>query len=80
MPAGGIASTWLNSFQSSIASFVTNFVVGRLGTTLAAYFVLRAILDTASGGHPLPSILAALFQLCVQTTHALIQGFSAWTH
>ncbi len=79
VPAGGITSSWLNSFQSSISSFVTNFVVGRLGTTLAAYFVLRAILDTASGGHPLPSILAAMFLLGTQTTHALIQGFSTGT-
>lgn len=79
LPAGGIASSWLSSFQSSISSFVTNFVVGRLGTTLAAYFVLRAILDTASGGHPLPSILAAMFLLGTQTTHALIQGFSTGT-
>ena len=79
LPAGGIASSWLNSFQSSMSSFVTNFVVGRLGTTLAAYFVLRAILDTASGGHPLPSILAAMFLLGTQTTYALIQSYNTGT-
>ncbi len=79
LPAGGIASSWLNTFQSSVSSFVSSFVVGRLGTVLAAYFVLRAILDSAKGGHPLPSILAAMFLLGVQTTHVLIQGFSTGT-
>ncbi len=70
LPAGGIGTSWLSSFQSDVSSFVTNFVVGRLVTTLAAYFVLRAILDTGSGGHPLPSILAAMFLLGTQTTYS----------
>ncbi|TMQ30871.1 MAG: hypothetical protein E6K65_03585, partial [Nitrospirae bacterium] len=44
LPAGGIGTSWLSSFQSDVSSFVTSFVVGRLVTALAAYFVLRAIL------------------------------------
>jgi hypothetical protein len=79
LPAGGIATSWLNSFESDVTTFVTSFVVGRLVPTLAAYFVLRAILDTASGGQPLPSILAAMFLLGTQATYALIQGFNTGT-
>jgi hypothetical protein len=79
LPTGGIATSWLSSLESDISNFVTNFVVGRLATTLAAYFVLRAILDTASGGHPLPSILAAMFLLGTQTTYALIQSYNTGT-
>lgn len=79
VPAGGIGSSWLSSFQSNVSNFVSSFVVGRLGTTLAAYFVLRAILDTASGGHPLPSVLAAMFLLGTQTTYTLIQSFNTGT-
>jgi len=52
------------------------FRSGRMVTTLAAYFVLRAILDTASGGHPLPSILTAMFLLGTQTTYSLIQSYN----
>ena len=74
VPSGGISSSWLNAFQSDVSSFVTNFIVGRIVTTLAAYFVLRAILDTASGGHPLPSVLAAMFLLGTQATYTLIAG------
>ena len=58
---------------------MTNFVVGRLVPTLAAYFVLRAILDAASGGHPLPSILTAMFLLGIQTTYNLIQSYNTGT-
>ncbi len=79
VPGGGIGTSWLSSFQSDVSSFVTSFVVGRLVTTLAAYFVLRAILDTASGDHPLPSILGAMFLLGTQSTYSLIQGFNTGT-
>lgn len=79
LPAGGIGNSWLSSFQTDVSSFVTNFVVGRIVTTLAAYFVLRAVLDTASGGHPLPSILAAMFLLGTQATYSLVQSYNTGT-
>jgi hypothetical protein len=79
IPGGGIASSWLATFQSDVRSFVSNFVVGRLATTLAAYFVLRAILDSAAGEHPLPSILTAMFLLGIQTTYSLLQSYSTGT-
>ena len=79
LPGGGIGSSWLASFQSDVSGFVTNFVAARIVTTLAAFFVLRAILDTASGGHPLPSILAAMFLLGAQTTYSLIQSYNTGT-
>ncbi|HXW92878.1 MAG TPA: hypothetical protein VEK33_20180 [Terriglobales bacterium] len=77
--SGGITTDWLASFQSDVASFVTGFVVGRIVPTCAAYFVLRAILDTASGGHPLPSILTAMFLLGTETTYNLIQSYNTGT-
>jgi len=76
IPSGGIGTVWLSSFQSDVSNFVTTFIAGRIVTTLAAYFVLRAILDAASGGHPLPSILAAMFLLGVQATYSLIQSYN----
>jgi hypothetical protein len=77
--SGGIGTSWLRSFESDVSSFVTSFVVGRMVTTLAAYLVLRAILDSASGDHPLPSILGAMFLLATQTTYSLIQGYNTGT-
>ena len=76
LPGGGVASSWLASLQTDVANFVTSFVVGRLATTLAAYFVLRAILDAAAGEHPLPSVLTAMFLLGVQTTYNLLQSYN----
>jgi len=48
--------SWFPSFGvpaslPSGANFVQNFVVARLATSLAAFLVLRAILDTVQGGH-----------------------------
>lgn len=79
LPGGGISTSWLATFQSDVGSFVTNFVVGRLATTLAAYFVLRAILDSAAGGNPLQSILTAMFMLGIQTTYNLLQSYNSGT-
>jgi len=40
---------------------------------------LRAILDAASGDHPLPSILAAMFLLGTQTTYNLLKSYNTGT-
>jgi hypothetical protein len=79
LPSGGIGTSWLASFESDVSNFVTTFVAGRMVTTLAAYFVLRSVLDSASGGHPLPSIVAAMFLLGTQTTYSLIASYNTGT-
>jgi hypothetical protein len=79
LPSGGIATSWLANFQSDVSQFVSNFVVQHLVPTLAAFFLLRAVLDAASGQHPLPSILAAMFLLGTQTTYSLLQSYNTGT-
>jgi hypothetical protein len=76
---GGISSSWLARFETDVSGFVQNFVMGRMVPVLAAFMALRAILDTAEGGHPLPSVLAAFFLLGVQTTYALVQQYNTGT-
>lgn len=75
-PGFAIGTPWLASIQQGVSTFVTSFVVGRIAPVAAAYFVVRAVLDTASGTGPLPSILSAIFLLAISSTHALIDG---WT-
>lgn len=76
---GSISYSWLASFQSDVSRFFQDFVMARMVPVLAAFMVLRAILDTVEGGHPLPSILAALFLLGAQTTYALMGQFNTGT-
>ena len=75
-PGAAIGTPWLASIQQDITTFVSQFIVGRIAPVAAAYFVVRAVLDTASGTGPLPSILASMFLLAISNTHALID---AWT-
>ena len=77
LPGGGIGTGWMANLQSGLANFVQNFVLTRLATSFAAFFVLRAILDTVQGGHPLPSILGAMFLLAIQTTLNLMNGYNS---
>ena len=79
LPGGGISTAWLASFESDITNFVNNVILGKLVTTLAAYLVLRAILDAASGEPFLPSVIAALFLLGAQTTLNLLSSWNTGT-
>ena len=79
LPSGGISTAWLASLESDLANFVQNFVLTRLATCFAAFFVLRAILNTVQGGNPLPSILAAMFLLAIQTTLNLLNSYNTYT-
>lgn len=75
-PGFAIGTPWLAGFQQDVSNFVMSFVVARIAPVAAAYFVVRAVLDTASGAGPLPSILSAIFLLAISGTHALLD---AWT-
>jgi hypothetical protein len=76
IPGGGIGTGWMANLQSDLANFVQNFLVSRLATSLAAFYVLRAILETVEGGHPLPSVITAMFLLAVQTTFTLLKSYN----
>jgi hypothetical protein len=79
LPSGGVVTSWLANFQSDVSQFINNFVMQRLVPTLAAFFLLRAVLDSASGQHPLPSIVALMFLLGTQTTFNLLQSYNTGT-
>ena len=79
LPSGGISNAWLSNFETDLAQFVSQFILQRLVPTLAAFLVLRAILDAASGQHPLPPLLAAMFLLATQTTFDLLQSYNTGT-
>jgi hypothetical protein len=76
---GDIGTTWIAALRDDVMTFVNDFVIARLAITLAAYFLIRAILDATQGNHPLPSILTAMFLLAVTTTARLISNFSTGT-
>jgi len=74
-----ISTTWLAAIQTDFNIFVTNFLVGKLTTAFAAFFVLNALLDLIQGGNPLPAILGAMFLLAIQTTYSLLQSWNTGT-
>jgi hypothetical protein len=71
---GGIGTTWVAAIGNDVSNFVTSFVVARLAVVLAAYFVMRSVLDATHGGHPLPSVLTAMFLLALPATSDLISS------
>lgn len=79
LPSGGIVTGWLSNIQADVTQFITNFIIGRLVPTFAAFFVLRAVLDAASGQNPLSSILAAMFLLGIETTYSLLESYNTGT-
>jgi len=79
VPGGGIGSSWMASFENDVVNFVNEFVIGRLAPVLAAWLVLRSVIDVSEGHTPLPSILAAMFLLAISGTAALLRGWTAGT-
>src|SRR5256712_1755040 len=72
--AGAIGTNWLAGIHNDVSVFVSSFIVARLTMVLAAYFVIRAVLDAAEGGHPLGSIVTAMFLLAIPATANLISN------
>ena len=64
-PGAAIGNSWLSGITTGLTTFVNDFVVARLAPVPAAFFVTRAVLDTASGTGPLPSLLSAMFLLAI---------------
>jgi hypothetical protein len=76
---GGIVNEWLAGIRDAVNSFINDFVIARLVVVIAAYFVIRAILDAAHGIQPLPSILTAMFILAIPATAAFINSLQTDT-
>ena len=66
--SGSVGTGWIASMETVFKNFVNQIVVARLVPVLAAYFVLKATLDGASGENPIGSIVAALFLMSLSAT------------
>jgi hypothetical protein len=66
--SGSVGTSWLASMEAVFKNFVSQIVVAKLVPVLAAYFVLKATLDGATGENPLGSVVAALFLMSLSAT------------
>jgi len=74
---GSIGSPWVMSLETSFNNFVSGVVVARLVPVLAAFFVLKAVLDAAQGQSPLASVVTAIFLLGASSTVQLMQSWNS---
>jgi hypothetical protein len=79
LPGGGIGNGWMSAFSNDAINLVNTFVIGRLVPVLAAWMVLRAVIDFSEGYTPLASMLAAMFLLAIPATAALLQAWNDGT-
>src|SRR5206468_2199190 len=52
LPGGGIGNGWMSTFSNDATIFVNTLVVGRLVPVLAAWMVLRSVIDWSEGYTP----------------------------
>ena len=74
---GSIGSPWVMSVETAFNNFVSGVVVTRLVPVLAAFFVLKAVLDAAQGQSPLASVVTAIFLLGTSSTVQLMQSWNS---
>ena len=81
-----LQSTYLGGAESDAAAAIAVaprgvYVAGQSGSltfpVLAAFLVLKAVLDGAEGKNPLGSVIAAMFLLSVSGTLRMMQGFNS---
>ena len=77
--SGQVSSPWLSGMEGSFKSFVADVIVAKLIPVLAAWFVLKAVLDAAQGESPLGSVLTAIFLLAVSSLVPMMQGLNSGT-
>jgi hypothetical protein len=77
VPTGNVSTDWVSNIYSVVGSFMNDMVLARLVPTVAAYFVIRAVLDAAEGNTPLKSVLTAMFLLAVSTTFDLMNNLNS---
>ena len=75
--SAGISVQWIRGFETSLVSFISEVVIARLVPVLAAFFVVKAVLDTTQGSSPLGSIIAAIFLLSISGSVQLMQSFNS---
>jgi hypothetical protein len=75
--AAGIPSPWLVGMEAGFSHFVSDVVAARLLPVLAAFLVLKAVLDFSQGHSPLGSGIAAIFLLAITSTVSLMQTFNS---
>ncbi|HKR95636.1 MAG TPA: hypothetical protein VJW55_09755 [Candidatus Angelobacter sp.] len=75
--SAGISGQWMRGLETSLLSFISEVVIARMIPVLAAFFVVKAVLDTTQGSSPLGSIIAAIFLLSISGSVQLMQSFNS---
>jgi len=73
------SSPCLANLTTVFNNFVSDVLVGKLTPILAAFFVLKALLDAAQGENPLSSLVCAIFLLSVSSSIQLMQKWNSGT-
>lgn len=77
--SSGGGTAFLNAFRADITAFVNQFLIAVFAPVMAAWMVLRAVIDVAEGRSPLWPILGAMFLLAIPSTLTLLTNWNSHT-
>jgi hypothetical protein len=70
------SSPYLSGLLGLVKNFTNNYLVSHLVPVVGAALVLKALLDSAEGNSPIPSLVSALLVLSVQALWTMAQSWS----
>lgn len=70
------SSPYLSGLLGLVQNFTSNYLVSHLVPVVGAALVLKALLDSAEGNSPIPSLVSALLVLSVQALWTMAQSWS----
>lgn len=71
------SSSWVTSMETTFKNFVSDVLLAHLVPVMAAFFILKAVVDGAQGTNPLPAVIGAMFMLSVNSSIQMMQSWNS---
>jgi hypothetical protein len=75
--AGVVSQPYLTGIQAAVRTFTVGYLIGHFVPVIAGALVLKALLDSAEGHSPFPSLVSALFVLSIQGFWTMAQSWGS---
>lgn len=75
--SAGASSPWVASMENTFKNFVSDVLLTHLVPVMAAFFILKAVVDAAQGNSPFSAILGGIFMLSVSSTVQMMQSWNS---
>ena len=75
MPSATQSGAWVGTLIGAVNSFSNGFLLGKIVPVAVGALVLKALLDSAEGKSPVPSIISAILALSIKGMYDMVNSW-----